>query len=312
VKPFDGRRGPRVGVFADCTDASMPLLDLAIAVEERGFTGLFLNEHTHIPVDCPSSQYPPGGPIPERYARFWDPYVALSFVAARTGLEVGPTVSLVGEHDPIALAKAVATLDELSGGRLVLGVGWGWNREEFEDHGFPANRRAQVVGEKLALMKRLWTDEVASFDGEFVRLSPSRSWPKPHQKPHPPILLGVPPSRRNFARIAAWADGWIPMGNALFDPTFAQQLAELSEEWEQAGRVGTPRISVLLTGFVKTPGSERMPTVDMGSDQIADVLGRADAFGVERLMVAGLGHGPASEVLPRLDALSEAVARALA
>ncbi len=153
---------PRIGIFADCTDLSMPILELAEALEERGFEGLFLNEHTHLPVDTPRSQYPAGGPTPERYARFWDPYIALSFVAARTALEVGPCVSLVAEHDPIALAKAVATLDVLSGGRFVLGVGFGWNREEVEDHGHDAKVRARVVEEAVAVMRALWTKEIAS------------------------------------------------------------------------------------------------------------------------------------------------------
>ncbi|HVV30847.1 MAG TPA: TIGR03619 family F420-dependent LLM class oxidoreductase [Mycobacteriales bacterium] len=290
----------------------MPILELAKAIEERGFTGLFLNEHTHIPVDSPRSAYPPGGPIPERYARFWDPYIALSFVAARTSLEVGPTVSLVAEHDAIALAKAIATLDVLSEGRFVLGVGWGWNREEFEDHGFPANRRAQVVGETLAVMKALWTQEVAAFEGEYLRLSPSRSWPKPRQQPHPPILLGVPPSTRNFDRIASWADGWVPMGNALYDPAFPHHLNQLRDAWQRADRgPGGPRISVLMTPATRTESSNAMTAVQTGPDQMADAVDRARSFGVERLMVAGLGHGPAEKILPRLDALAGAVEKAL-
>ncbi len=168
----------------------MPVLDLAVEAERRGFEGLFLNEHTHLPVQAPRSQFPAGGPTPLRYARFWDPYVALSFVAARTSLEIGPCVSLVAEHDPIALAKAAATLDVFSGGRLTLGVGFGWNREEVEDHGHPARTRARVVTEAVAPMRELWTKEVASFSGEFFRLSPSMAWPEPRQQPGPPVLLG--------------------------------------------------------------------------------------------------------------------------
>jgi probable F420-dependent oxidoreductase len=201
---------PKIGIFADCTDVSMPVLNLAVEAERRGFEGLFLNEHTHLPVHAPRSQFPAGGPTPLRYARFWDPYVALSFVAARTSLEIGPCVSLVAEHDPIALAKAAATLDVLSGGRLVLGVGFGWNREEVEDHGHPAKTRARVVTESVALMRELWTKEVASFTGEYFQLSPSMAWPKPLRQPGPPVLLGAPATARNFRRIASWADGWIP------------------------------------------------------------------------------------------------------
>ncbi|WP_157910611.1 TIGR03619 family F420-dependent LLM class oxidoreductase [Pseudofrankia sp. BMG5.36] len=289
----------------------MPILDLAKACEERGFTGLFLNEHTHIPVDSSRSQYPPGGPIPERYARFWDPYIALSFVAAQTSLEIGPTVSLVGEHDPIALAKAVATLDVLSEGRLVLGVGWGWNREEFEAHGFPANRRAQVLGETLQLMTSLWTEEIASYSGEFLDLKPSRSWPKPYQKPRPPILLGVPPSPRNFERIAAWADGWVPMGNALFDSDLPRHLDAIAEQWEARGRTEAFRLSILLTGFRRPGDANAMTAVAMGPAQASDVLERAEKVRAERLIVGGLGHVGADKILPRLDRLADAFGKAL-
>ncbi len=151
---FDGRSGPKIGLFADCTDESMPILDLAQALTERGFTGLFLNEHPHMPVEHPRSEFPAGGPIPGRYARFWCPFTALSFVAAQTDLDVGTCISLVGEHDAIALAKSIATLDVLSEGRFVLGVGFGWHREEFEDHGHPAKVRARVVEETAKAIVR--------------------------------------------------------------------------------------------------------------------------------------------------------------
>src|SRR5947207_7618969 len=162
----------RVGIFADLTDQTMGLVEFAKAVEDRGFSALFLNEHTHLPVECPTSQFPPGGEIPERYGRFWDPYVALSFVAATTRLQIGTGVSLIGEHDPIQLAHAIATLDTLSEGRLVVGVGWGWNREEFADHGRSPKVRANVVEEWVLVMRELWTKEVAAFDGRFVTLAP--------------------------------------------------------------------------------------------------------------------------------------------
>src|SRR5205807_136312 len=121
--------------------------------------------------------------------------------------EIGTGVSLIGEHDPIQLAHAVASLDRLSGGRLVLGVGWGWNREEFADHGRSPKLRARVVEEWVHVMRSLWADEVASYEGEFVHLSPSRMWPKPTQEHGPPVLLGAPASERNFERVARWADG---------------------------------------------------------------------------------------------------------
>jgi probable F420-dependent oxidoreductase len=279
----------KVGIFADSTDRSMPILDLAQAVEERAFTGLFLNEHPHLPVAHARSSYPPGGEIPERYARFWDPYIALSFVAARTSLEIGPCISLVAEHDAIALAKAVATLDVLSGGRLLLGVGFGWHREEFEDHGRPAKVRAKVVEETVELMRSLWVDEVASFEGEHLRLSPSRSWPKPRQEPHPPVLLGAPASERNFRRVAAWADGWIPMASPVLDGTFERWLDELRTAWADAGRDGEPVVMPLLA---------TVKTVDL-----AEALDRLRTMGIDRVAVH-VGEGDGAATCRRLDALA--------
>jgi probable F420-dependent oxidoreductase len=288
---------PKIGIFADCTDQSMPILDLAVEAERRGFEGLFLNEHTHLPVHTPRSHYPAGGPTPQRYARFWDPYVALSFVAARTSLEIGPCVSLIAEHDPIALAKATATLDVLSGGRLVLGVGFGWNREEAEDHGHPAKVRARVVTEAVAVMRELWTNEVASFSGEFFRLSPSMSWPKPAQRPGPPVLLGVPASERNFHRIATWADGWIPMESRLLEPEFDEWLVALRKVCGEHGRdPATVRITALLTG--------------RSASRLEEAAERAVALGIERILVR-VNDGSAARVVPWLDRLAAPLARIL-
>jgi probable F420-dependent oxidoreductase len=281
-------RLPNVAIYPGSTDRSMPILDLARAAVERGFSGIFLNEHTHIPVDHPRSEFPPGGPIPERYRRFWDPFTSLAFVAAQTGLEIGTAVCLVGEHDPIALAKAIATLDTLSGGRFVFGVGWGWNREEFEDHGFPASERAQVVREKVLLMSALWRDEVASFEGKYVRLSPSNAWPKPHQQPRPPVLLGAPAAERNFARVVEWADGWMPMGSALQNDEFPAQLAVLRQQWEAAGR---------------DPSDLRVTVIQMPvpSATFREVVHRAEALGIDRVLLH-LRDESREEVLPLLDA----------
>jgi probable F420-dependent oxidoreductase len=284
---------PSVGVFADCTDRSMPIVELAQELEARGFTGLYLNEHAHLPVSSERSSYPAGGDIPDRYARFWDPFIALSFVAARTSLEVGPTVSLVGEHDAIALAKAIATLDVLSGGRLLLGVGFGWHREEFEDHGLPANVRAKVVEETVELMKRLWCDEVAEYAGTYRRLSPSRSWPKPAQQPHPPVLLGAPASQRNFERIVRWADGWIPMANPILEPSYAEWVAELRRRWEAAGR--EPDRLQMLALLTTTPTRDLPVAIE-----------RATELGVQRVAVR-VNESGRDEILPRLDRLQAAV-----
>jgi len=278
----------KIAIFADLTDVTMPILDFAGEVEARGFTGLFLNEHTHLPVDHPTSQYPPGGDTPERYARFWDPYIALSFVAAQTGLDVGTAVSLIGEHDPIALAHQIATLDTLSGGRLVLGVGWGWNREEFADHGRSPKVRARVVEEWVGLMRTIWTNDVAAYDGEFVKLAPSRAWPKPVQKPHPPVLLGGPPSARNFARIAKWCDGWITMGQSVVTPEFHGQVADLRAAWEGEGR--DP--AALRLDVIYNPHPDAPP--------LAEAIEHARDVAAERFLYH-VFEGDRSAMLRRLD-----------
>lgn len=291
---MNGGDGLKVGLFAFCTDQSMPVLDIAQAAEERGFDGLFLNEHPHMPVHHPRSEYPGGGEIPQCYARFWDPYIALSFVAAQTKLVIGTNISLVGEHDPISLAKTVASLDALSCGRFILGVGFGWHREEFEDHGHPAKVRAAVVEEHVRLMRALWTQEVGSFEGTYARVSPSWSWPKPVQRPHPPVLLGVRASTRNFRRIAGWCDGWVPMGPPPFaGGVFADQVTQLRRAWDEARRPPEDlRLQVILT-----PGS---------LTELAESAHRSYELGVERILIKVMDL-PAESALRQLDAVSDAL-----
>jgi probable F420-dependent oxidoreductase len=226
--------GPRVGLHYVATLDSMGVSEFAAAASARDFAGVFLPEHTHIPISR-ATPYPGGGEMPEKYARVWDPYIALSFIAAQTDLTIGTCVSLVGHHDAITLAKTIASLDQLSQGRLILGVGYGWNREEFEDHGYERGDLRAVVREKLALMKRIWTEDVASYSGEHVQLAPSWSWPKPAQRPHPPILLGAPATDRHFAELAQWADGWIPMAMPTAD-ALAPDVARLYRHWEAVER----------------------------------------------------------------------------
>ncbi|HEX2384319.1 MAG TPA: LLM class F420-dependent oxidoreductase [Acidimicrobiales bacterium] len=282
----------RIGIFADLTDQTMGPVEFAEAVETRGFSALFLNEHTHLPVDCPTSQFPPGGEIPERYARFWDPYIALSFVAASTQLTIGTGVSLIGEHDPIQLAHAIATLDALSDGRLVVGVGWGWNREEFADHGRSPEVRAQVVKEWVLVMRELWTNEIAAFDGRFVTLAPSRCWPKPVQKPGPPILLGAPASERNFARVAQWADGWITMGEEATPEQMTDALAKLRKAWDEAGRgLPGPRVTLIHNPVAGAPPFD-------------EVIELAGEVGVERVLYH-VFDGDRDRMLRRLDRAAE-------
>jgi probable F420-dependent oxidoreductase len=193
------------------TEWSMPVHELARAAEDRGLHSVYVPEHTHIPTSRRTA--PPTGDdeLKEEYKHTLDPLVTLAAAAAVTErIRLGTGICVVAQREPIVTAKAVATLDFLSGGRVEFGIGYGWNHEEMENHGIDVKRRRDVVREHMLAMKALWTDDVASFDGEFVHLEPSWSWPKPVQPGGPPILLGGAPGPKLFAHIAEYADGWIP------------------------------------------------------------------------------------------------------
>ncbi|MFI5216705.1 MAG: LLM class F420-dependent oxidoreductase [Candidatus Limnocylindria bacterium] len=223
----------QLGVTIFATDRSMSPVEVAREAEARGFHSLFVPEHTHIPVSRRTP--PPTGDVvlAEEYLRTLDPYVSLAAAASVTRtLRLGTGIALVAQHDPIVLAKALATLDHLSAGRLVLGIGYGWNEDEMESHGVDPRRRRAIVREKMLAMQALWSKEVAEFDGEFVRFAPSWQWPKPVQKPRPPILVGGAAGPILFAQIAEYADGWIPIGGAGLQRT----LPELRRAFEARGR----------------------------------------------------------------------------
>lgn len=204
----------RLGVTVFLTDQTIDPVALGRAVEERGFHSLYFPEHTHIPT-CRRTPAPSGDPLAEEYKRTLDPYIALAAVAAVTSrIKIGTGVSLVAQHDPIILAKAIATLDRVSGGRFVFGIGFGWNAEEMADHGVEFRRRRERVREHVLAMNALWTRERAGFAGEFVRFEESWAWPKPIQQPRPPLLIGGAPGPKLFAAIAEYADGWMPIGGA--------------------------------------------------------------------------------------------------
>jgi probable F420-dependent oxidoreductase len=279
---------PVVAVFADLTDQTMDLLEFARATEARGFAGIFLNEHTHLPVSHPTSHFPTGGEIPDRYARFWDPYIALSFVAARTGLEIGTAISLIGQHDPIQLGHATATLDRLSEGRLVLGVGWGWLREEFTDHGRRPEERAQVLEEWVQVLRTMWRDEVASYAGRYVTLSPSHCWPKPLQPGGPPVLLGAKPTERNFVRIARYADGWITDGSDIVPEALSEQVKQLRTRWSDTNREAQD----LQIGLLNNPKP--------GGLHLGEVLALANECGIQRVL-HHIYEGDRDAMLRRLD-----------
>lgn len=217
-----------IGIYIFATDRTLQPTEIARAAEERGLESVFLPEHSHIPTSrrSPWGGRPGAPPLPVMYWRTHDTIVALSAMAAVTErLKLGTGISLVAQHDPIWLAKQVASLDTISGGRMLFGVGFGWNVEEMEHHGVDPRTRRRLVAEKIGLMQALWTEEEASFHGEFLDLEPSWSWPKPIQDPHPPIILGAAAGPKNFESLFSFADGWIPFGRT-FEASHEMYLAE--------------------------------------------------------------------------------------
>jgi probable F420-dependent oxidoreductase len=238
------------GVTMFATDQAMRPDELARATEERGFVSLYVPEHTHIPVSRRTA--PPSGDamLPDYYKRAFDPFVALGMAAGATQrLRVGTGICLVAQRDPIVTAKAVASLDYLSNGRFVFGIGFGWNADEIEDHGVEMGNRRAVAREHVLAMQRLWADDVASFDGEHVHLPPSWSWPKPVQEPWPPVLIGGAAGPKLFQHVAEYAEGWIPIGGA----GVRDALPDLHRAVEEAGR-DPADVRVVPFGTIPDPG----------------------------------------------------------
>ncbi|WP_026412073.1 TIGR03619 family F420-dependent LLM class oxidoreductase [Actinomadura oligospora] len=236
----------RLGITMFATDRTMPPHELAVAAEERGFASLYLPEHTHIPVARTTPSPYGTDALPDDYARIPDPLVALAAAAVLTStITLGTGVLLAAQRDPVVTAKAVATLDRISGGRVVLGIGYGWNREEAADHGVDWTTRRARVRENLLAMRELWTKEEAAFKGEYASFEPSWSWPKPAARV--PVLLGGTPGPTLFAQVAEYGDGWMPIGGA----GVREALPALRAACEAAGR---PMARVVPFGTVPTPG----------------------------------------------------------
>jgi probable F420-dependent oxidoreductase len=270
----------RLGVTIFLTDQVINPVRLAREAEARGFSSVYFPEHTHIPVARRTPHPTEGHDFNPAYRRTLDPYIALAACASATErILLGTGVAVVAQHDPIILAKELATLDHLSGGRLVVGVGYGWNRDEIADHGIdPARRRARLREVVLA-MTEIWSHDVAEFHGEHVQLPPSWSWPKPVQRPRPRVLLGGSPGPRLFGHIAEFADGWLPVGSS----GLKQTLPALRAAFAEAGR-DPASAQVVPFGVLPTPGK----------------LEYLESLGV-REVVASVPPGDADEVLPALD-----------
>ena len=225
-----------IGVSIFPTDKTIQPTDLAREVEARGFESLWFPEHSHIPI---SRESPWGGvegsaELPEMYWRTHDQFVALAASAAVTDtVRLGTGITLVAQHDPLWLAKQVASLDVISGGRVLFGVGYGWNKEEMANHGVAYTERRAILRENVLAMIELWTKDEAEFHGEHVDITPSWQWPKPTQKPYPPIILGGAAGPRTMRDIAEFCDGWMPI---VTRHEVAGKIAEVRAAMAAAGR----------------------------------------------------------------------------
>ena len=273
----------KFGVYMFPTDYAIDPVSLGRAAEGHGFESLFVPEHTHIPTSR-RSPFPGGGELPKEYSHTLDPFVALGAVAAATErLMLGTGICLVIERDPITLAKEVASLDFISGGRVLFGIGGGWNREEMENHGTDPTRRWKVLRERIEAMQQIWTEDAAEYHGEFVDFDPIWQWPKPIQKPHPPVLIGGD-GANTLQRVVRYGDGWMPIGRRA---DFKARIDELNRLAAAAGRADIP-----VTIFGAAPKSE-----------VIDAYAEA---GVERLLFH-LPPAPRDEVLPLLEQRAELV-----
>ncbi len=270
----------KFGITMFPTDYAIGPGELAREVEAHGFESLFFPEHTHIPTSRKSPW--PGGPeLPREYSHTLDLFVALTAAAAATErLLVGSGICLVIERDPIVLANEVASLDLVSGGRALLGIGGGWNLEEMENHGTDPKRRWRRMRETIEAMKAIWADDEAEYHGELVDFDPIWQWPKPVQNPHPPVIIGGD-GPNTLKRVVRYGDGWMPI-DGRGDTDLGQRISELNELAASAGRAPIP---VSLFGVAADP--ERIEA-------------HAKA-GVERI-VFSLPPAPAAEILPKLEA----------
>jgi probable F420-dependent oxidoreductase len=264
------------------TDYSMGPVELGRALEARGFESLWAPEHSHIPLSR-LSPFPQGGDLPKKYYDVMDPFVALAAAAsATTRLKVATGVCLIVQRDPIQTAKQVASLDQLSGGRFLFGIGAGWNAEEMADHGTDFKSRFEVMRERVEAMKLIWTKSKPEYSGEFVKFPPMMTWPKPVQQPHPPVIVGgaYPYGAR---RAIAYGEGWVPHARR---PAYGDVLNLL------------PEFRAMATAAGRDPAT--LPITIFGVAEDLDLIRRYRDAGVARI-VFSLPPAGADEVLPLLD-----------
>jgi probable F420-dependent oxidoreductase len=277
-----------VGVLIFATDYTIRTDELAIALEERGFESLFLPEHTHIPASR-ISPWPGGADLPKDYWHTHDPFVALSYAAAVTkDLKLGTGICLLAQREAIVTAKSIASLDMMSNGRFIFGIGGGWNVEEMEDHGVSYKTRFAQMREQVLAMKALWTEEDAAYHGEYVNFDASWAYPKPVQKPHAPVIMGGE-TDYTLRRVVDYCDGWLPRARHGFDA--AENMARLQKFADEAGRDAS-ELSVSVFGAPADAGV---------------LAGYAEA-GITRALLT-LPSAPRDEVMALLDKIAPLAAK---
>ncbi|MGI8516045.1 MAG: LLM class F420-dependent oxidoreductase [Acidimicrobiia bacterium] len=274
------------GVFIFPTDQTLGPIDAARQAEAAGFESIWFPEHSHIPV---SRETPWGGvkgakPLPDWYWRTLDAFVALAAAAAVTEqIKLGTGITLVAQRDPIWLAKEVASVDFLSGGRMLFGIGYGWNKEELASHGVDYSERRALVRESILLMKELWTKEEASFAGELLKLEASWAWPKPIQRPHPPIILGGEAGPKTIVDMVEFCDGWMPLATRH---DVAGKVAEVKQAVAAAGR--DPEAFTITAYGTKSTAENIESLIELGVDRIVFNLPQKTAAEVtERIQQLG-------------------------
>ena len=277
----------KFGVAMFMTDYSISPTELARAVEERGLESLWAPEHSHIPLPR-VSPWPGGGDLPKQYYDVMDPFVVLAAAAAVTDrIKLGTGVCLVIQRDPIQVAKEVASLDQISNGRFLFGVGGGWNAEEMANHGTAFKSRFKLMRERIEAIKAIWTEKQPEYSGEMVNLSKMMTWPKPVQKPHPPVIVGggFPHAAR---RAIQYGNGWIPLGGRMDLPALVDEFYKMAAE---AGR-----------------SREELPLTSFGVSLEGDSIAKSAEVGIDRVVIS-LPSEAADKTLPVLDRIAEAAGK---
>jgi probable F420-dependent oxidoreductase len=287
---MSGSEEMHFGVSMFHTDYSIPAVELGRALEARGFESMWAPEHSHIPASR-RTPFPGGGELPKSYSEVMDPFVVLSAAAVVTKtLKLGTGVCLVVQRDPIQTAKLVASIDQLSGGRFLFGVGGGWNAEEIEDHGTAFKTRFKLMRERIEAMKAIWTQSKPEYHGEFVNFPPMMTWPKPVQKPHPPIIVGGA-FPHAAPRAIRYGDGWVPIAGRAPYGNVNEYLPKFKQMMAGAGR-----------------DLEAVPITLFGGSEDVDLLKRYRDMGVARV-VTTLPPEPADKTLPVLDRWADLIRR---